>query len=61
MFTLKNRISGRVKHGTKPGPQSYLTPEEESELADFLVNACKMGSYSRCEEAGREEERKRES
>jgi len=41
---LKNKISGSFKHGTKPGPHSYLTPEEESELVDFLVNNCKMGN-----------------
>jgi len=35
--TLKNRISGRIKHRTKPGPQSYLTPEEENKLADFWL------------------------
>jgi len=39
--TLKNRLRGRVKHGTKPGPQSYLTTIEENE---FLVKACKMGN-----------------
>ena len=32
---LKNRISGCVKHGAPPGPQSYLSPEKESELAEF--------------------------
>ena len=42
--TLKNRILGHVKHGTKPGPQSYLTPAEGSELAGFLVYVCKMDS-----------------
>jgi len=33
--TLKNRISRRVKHGVKPGPQDFLTPEEDQE---FLSN-----------------------
>ena len=42
--TLKNKLSGRVKHGTKPGPQSYLTKEEEYELVDFLIECCKMGN-----------------
>ena len=41
--TLKNRISGKVKHGTNPGPSSFLTKEEENELASFLTKACKMG------------------
>ena len=41
--TLKDRISGRVKHGKNPGPSSFLTNEEENELASFLTKACKMG------------------
>ena len=41
--TLKDRISGRVKHGTKPGPIPYLTEVEEKELHDFLVKAAAMG------------------
>jgi len=27
--TLKDRISGRVKHNTNPGPQKYLSCQEE--------------------------------
>ena len=42
--TLKDRISGRVKHGAKPGPPGFLTPEEDQELVDFLVECCKMGN-----------------
>jgi len=34
--TLKDRISGKVKHGTKSGPPKYLNDEEEKEFADFL-------------------------
>ncbi len=41
--TLMDRLSGRVIHGTKMGPKSYLTREEEKELVDFLVNCSKMG------------------
>ncbi len=41
--TLKDRLSGRVIRGTKMGPKSYLTREEEKELVDFLVNCSKMG------------------
>ena len=41
--TLKDRLSGRVKHGTKPGPRPYLSPEEEEEVALFVVNCSKMG------------------
>ena len=41
--TLKDRISGRVKHGSKPGPQQYLNVEEEKELADHLVHVARVG------------------
>lgn len=41
--TLKDRLSGRVKHGTKPGPSRYLSTEEEKELADHLVEVAKVG------------------
>lgn len=33
--TLKDRIAGRVVHGTKSGPKPYLTHLEEKELVDF--------------------------
>ncbi len=48
--TLKDRLSGRVIHGTKMGHKSYLTRGEEKELVKFLVNCSKM-SYgkTRCE------------
>ena len=36
--TLKNRLSGRVKHGKKPGPECYLN-EEEKELRSII---CKI-------------------
>jgi len=41
--TLKDRISGRVKHGTKPGPASYLNQQEEKELTDHLVLCAQAG------------------
>lgn len=41
--TLKDRLSGRVVHGTKPGPRPYLNKEEENELADYLVQSAQMG------------------
>ena len=28
--TLRDHISGRVIHGTKPGPRPYLNPTKES-------------------------------
>ena len=41
--TLKDRISGQVVHGTKPGPVRYLNDKEEHALADHLVEAAKVG------------------
>ena len=41
--TLKDCLSGRVKHGTKPGPRPYLNNQEESALADHLIEAAKIG------------------
>ena len=41
--TLKDRISGRVIHGTNTGPKPYLSMEEEKELVDFLLKSSKMG------------------
>ena len=41
--TLKDRLSGRVRHGTNPGPKPYLTKQEEDELAEFLIKASTMG------------------
>jgi len=41
--TLKDRISGKVKHGTKSGPVKYLSSDEEAELADFLKQSSELG------------------
>ena len=41
--TLKDRLSGRVEHGTNPGPKPYLTAEEESELCSHLLQASELG------------------
>ena len=41
--TLKDRISNRVTHGTKPGPKQYLNNEEENELAEFLKDSAAIG------------------
>ena len=41
--TLKDRISGRVLHGRKPGPKPYLTPVEEKELAEFVKSCAGLG------------------
>ena len=37
--SLYNRIKGRVVHGVKPGPKQYLSMEEETELAEFAIEA----------------------
>jgi len=41
--TLKDRLSGRVVDGTKPGRPSYLNNEEESELESYLIQSCQVG------------------
>ena len=41
--TLKDRIGGRVVHGTKPGPASYLSGKEEKDLAVFLKDCAAVG------------------
>ena len=41
--TLKDRLSGCVAHGVKPGPMPYLTAEEEAELSSHLLQASDMG------------------
>lgn len=41
--TLKDRLSGKVKHGSKPGPRKYLSNDEEKDLADHLVEVAKIG------------------
>jgi len=41
--TLKDRNSGRVRHGRNPGLGPYLNQNEESSLASFLITACKVG------------------
>ena len=41
--TLKDRLSGRLLHGTKPGPVSYLSCSEEKNLVAYLLDANKVG------------------
>ena len=48
--TLKDRISGKVIHGTKSGRTPYLTLEEEDELVQFIVSSAKMGYPKKREE-----------
>lgn len=41
--TLKDRLSGKVVHGRKPGPQQYLNSTEERELGLFLKECAGIG------------------
>ena len=41
--TLQDRVKGRVKHGDKPGPSTYLTFDEEEEFEAFLMEVAKVG------------------
>ena len=34
--TLRDRLSGRVTHGTNPGPKPYLSSQEGGELTDRI-------------------------
>ncbi len=43
LSTLKDRVNGRVVYGTRPGPRSYLSNDEEGELSDFLLECAKIG------------------
>ena len=36
-------MSGKVIHGTNPGPKPFLTAVEEKELSSFLVDVAKAG------------------
>ena len=41
--TLKDRLSGRVLHGAKPGPRPHMGPSEEKELSEYLIASAKVG------------------
>ena len=41
--TLKDRMSGKVVHGSKPGRKLYLNSDEEESLAEHLVEAASIG------------------
>ena len=41
--TLKDRVNGRVTHGTKPGPSPYLNSQEEKELSEYLIRVSEVG------------------
>ena len=40
---LGDRVSGKVVHGTNPGPKPFLMPVEEKELSNFIVDVAKEG------------------
>ena len=35
--TLKNRLSGRVVHGTNPGPAPYLNTRKEDKFVEYSL------------------------
>ena len=39
--TLGDPVSGKVVHGTNPGPKLFLTAVEEKELSSFSVDVAK--------------------
>ena len=41
--TLRRLVNGSVKPGSKPGPGTILTEEEEDKLAAYLVTMADMG------------------
>ena len=41
--TLQDRVGGHVIHGSKPGPQPYLSHSEEGNLSEFLQAASQVG------------------
>ena len=41
--TLKDRLSGCVEHGRKPGPAPYLSAVEENELGEIRKSCASIG------------------
>ena len=41
--TLQDRMSGKVVHGVRPGPQPYLTHNEETKLAEYVIECASVG------------------
>ena len=41
--TLGDRIRGKVVHSTKCGPRPYLSPDEELQLSEFIVEVGQAG------------------
>ncbi len=62
--TLKDRIAGRIKHGTKPGLVAYLDAKEEEEVVNFYLNAPEWGTErqsGRCSKSLRKQQGKKGS
>ena len=38
---FRDRVSGRVSHGTRPSSRLYLSSVEEKELENFLMDVAK--------------------
>ena len=43
--TLKDRVHGRVRHGTKPGVKTVLSPEEEEELVKYVRVSINLNTF----------------
>ena len=41
--TVHDHLSGKIALGARPGPDPYLSIEEEEELASFLIETAKIG------------------
>ena len=41
--TLQDRVSGNVVHGVRPGPEPYLTHDEETKLAEYITECASAG------------------
>ena len=43
--TLHDHYNGKAQFGSKPGPNPYLSFEEEEEFASFLINAARVPGF----------------
>ena len=41
--TIGDQVSGKVVHGTNPGPKPFLSTLEQKELSSCLVDVAKAG------------------
>ncbi len=40
---LRQRVTGAVENGCRPGPDTVLTADEEDQLASYLIDMADMG------------------